>query len=314
MIRTIVVPLDGSDFAEQGLVSARRLALDTGAALALIRATFFSAAGKVVGETERQALQEAKDYLFGMQLKLAHEGFAVRTAVLPGDAVSAVLFAAQAYDADLISMSTHGRAWSPHALCGPVAAAVLAKSSIPILLTRSVERPSLRDSRPYRKILVPLDGSASAEAALAYLTWAQLGYGTRVILYRTVEPMTQFDKQATQEGEQRRLSAEDYLTRAGHAFLTGIAWSARVTHGCPTAEITEVAKAEGADLIVLSPHSRDRLQRGHTVAEVLHNAETPVLIVPGSDVTMSSPIAEWRDQDAVAVQPPADLPVAGRRA
>src|SRR5947209_3880513 len=137
MQHTMLVPLDGSRVAEQGLTSACRLAKETGATLSLVRGISFLGLEPKNREADRIALREASTYLHSVQDSLTRDGFAVRTEVLPCDPVTAILFASDMQEVDLISICTHGTSGLRHALVGSVAEAVLRRSHVPILLTRA---------------------------------------------------------------------------------------------------------------------------------------------------------------------------------
>src|SRR5579871_1118992 len=142
IMKTILVPLDGSPVAELALRAAGRVAAETGAELLLLRAVLFlSAAQDGEWERERQELHEASAYLDEVRQRLAGQGVAARTIVLPGDPVRAILFAAEAERVDLISMATHGHGGILDRLLGSVTAAVLRAEDRPILVTRASAPP-----------------------------------------------------------------------------------------------------------------------------------------------------------------------------
>lgn len=153
-LRTILVPLDGSPFAEQALACAEALAEATGCHLVLTRTT--------------QALpdREAEAYLRTVAAGLAKR-VSVETAILRGSDVGAIVKELARRHADLVVMATarsrHGR-WFH---CDPVDT-VLAHSSVPALVIPVAER-ELRGSGGlpiHPRLLVPLDGSTFAEAPL----------------------------------------------------------------------------------------------------------------------------------------------------
>ena len=78
-------------------------------------------------------------------------------------------YAAKSPDLRLITLATHGRTGFTRWLLGSVAEKVVQGADHPLLLVRpSVEAAdtALVPVGPYRKILVPLDGSALAEQVL----------------------------------------------------------------------------------------------------------------------------------------------------
>ncbi|HEU5398076.1 MAG TPA: universal stress protein [Gammaproteobacteria bacterium] len=305
MLRTILVPLDGSAVAEQGLWSACRLAKETGATLSLVRGVPYFVLERKDHAADRAAVREAREYLRTVQDNLTRDGFAVRMEVVPGDPVGAILFAADMQEVDLISICTHGRSGLSHALVGSVAEAVLRRSDTPILITRAMAEPARQPIVPCRAILVPLDGTPPAEAALAYLARERIGDQAELILLRAVAPVmppyvpglmgdaaAEFYNEANRETQQRLLGAEAYLKATGVALQRTGTWSARPTLGAAASEILAAAKPEVVDLIVLVTHGRHGLERliyGSVARELLHHAEVPVLILPVTQADVRAP-------------------------
>jgi nucleotide-binding universal stress UspA family protein len=305
MVHTILVPLDGSPVAEQGLTSACRLARETGATLLLVRGVLYFTLDPKDREADRRAVREARTYLRMMQDKLEQEGFTVRTEVVPGDPITAILFAADLQAVDLISICTHGTSGLRHVLVGSVAEAVLRRSDWPILITRALEDPAMQPIAPYRCILVPLDGTQFAEAALSYLEREHIGAHADVILLRAVAPTiptyvpglmgdgaAQLYVDADSETQRRRLNAEAYLHAMGTATQREGNWHMQVALGAAGPEILAAAKSEHADMIVLATHGRHGLERilfGSVASELLHHAEVPVLILPAEHAPAAAP-------------------------
>ncbi|HXT35742.1 MAG TPA: universal stress protein [Chloroflexota bacterium] len=301
MIDTILIPLDGSPLAEQGLHTARGLARETGAALLLLTARPFSMlSGADEREKERIALRKTQQYLQRTRQALESQGFTVRVQMMPGNAVSAILFTAEA-EADrigLISMATHGHTGLRHALLGSVAAAVVRESTTPLLLTRAAGRSNPPEVTPYQRILVALDGTPFAETALRFLAAHRLGRAGELMLLRVVtrEPIwplpmgyagneaVMFYQQAREVTERDQQEADEYLRSLGAAQLPGWTWKPVVALDDPAAAILEAARTGQADLIVLATHARqglDRLLHGSVAHEVLKRAEIPVLLLHG---------------------------------
>ena len=298
MIKTILVPLDGSEVAEQGLAAACRIARETGATLLLVRSVLYIAAEGAAREEECRELREARAYLGMVARDLERQGLVVATEVLPVEPVRAILFAAAAHDADLISICTHGRSGLQHALLGSVAEAVLRQSIRPILLTRAGAHVGPQATAPYGRILVPLDGTPFAETALSYLRVQEIGRAASLLLLRVVSSPSQpfmpdVTGYATQgafeaaehETQDRRLEGEGYLQALGDTRLTDGTWHPRVVVGDAGEAILDAAGREGVDLIALATHGRhgwDRLLHGSVTRQLLHRATVPMLILPGA--------------------------------
>jgi nucleotide-binding universal stress UspA family protein len=157
----------------------------------------------------------------------------------------------------------------------------------------------------YRKILVPLDGSAFAEAALAHLPQVA-GPETEVILLRVMErtapPMPAPASTAAEvptppalagadtAGEapaKAFLDAEEYLEAKADA-VRGHVRAARVMvvgDAAPAATIAEVARTERVELVAMATHGRSgvvRLLLGSVADEVLRASQCPLLLIrPG---------------------------------
>jgi nucleotide-binding universal stress UspA family protein len=305
MLHTILVPLDGSPVAEQGLTSACRLASVTGATLTVVRGVLYFALEPKDQAADRVTVREAREYLRAVQKKLTLEGFAVRTEVVPCDPIGAILFAADMHEVDLISICTHGRSGLSHAFVGSVAEAVLRRSDKPILITRAMAESALQEIAPYRKILVPLDGTPFAEAALTYLTRERIASEAELILLQAVTPAVppyvpglmgdaaaRLYNEADTETQQLLMGAEAYLQATGAALSRSCSWRTHTSLGAAGPEILAAAKSENVDLIVLVTHGRhglDRFLYGSVAQELLHHAEVPVLILPGEDAHIGAP-------------------------
>ena len=134
----------------------------------------------------------------------------------------------------------------------------------------------------FDKVLVPLDGSTLAEAAL----WkaAEMADGGTVSLLRAAEAHTlpgadPVDAQVTAVRE-----AEEYLASAAKRLrATGVKnVETHVWYGPPASAIVEAAQAQKADLIVMSTHGRSGLGRlvlGSVAESVLRGTRAPILVV-----------------------------------
>jgi len=163
-----------------------------------------------------------------------------------------------------------------------------------------------------RKILVPLDGSELAEAAIPYvqeisrrceplevvlLQVVRLPHGRSATVYRHQDaefpepvPYSEADAETArhpiyrdQEIESARAEVEAALTPVVQK-LRGDDISVRmaVAFGRPAQEIVAFAEREGIDLIAMSTHGRSGLSRwilGSVADKVLRGTNLPVLLV-----------------------------------
>ncbi len=141
-LERILVPLDGSNLAEQALPRATDLARQAGGAVMLLRA---AAAHTIVGDpadAQVFAVREAEEYLERVAARLRAEGFEkVEKSVWYGPAAPSIVEAARLRRADLIVMSSHGRSGLGRLILGSVAESVLRGTTVPILLLRAPDAP-----------------------------------------------------------------------------------------------------------------------------------------------------------------------------
>jgi nucleotide-binding universal stress UspA family protein len=295
MIRSLLVPLDGSPFGEQALPLAREVARRCHAAvqLAHVHVPVTDACGGPAMATDLQLEQELRDqereYLEGVARGLAREGTTARPALLEGPVVEALHEQALAAGADLVVMTTHGRGPLSRFWLGSVSDQLLRRLPVPLLLVRPHE--SAAPAAP-RHVLVPLDGSEQAEQVLGpALELARL-LGADLTLLRAVEPVVLPDRhlagnaaggidpdllRGLEEG------ARAYLGRVA-ASLRGLAprLATRVAVNRRAADaILEEAGGHGNTLVALVTHGRAGLSRvvlGSVADKVIRGSAGPVLV------------------------------------
>lgn len=152
----ILVPLDGSPFAEAALPKAAELIRNDGEATLILLRAAEATPLPGVDPTDAQVtvVREAEEYLETVAARLREDGVpGVRTSVWYGAAAPAILEAARMTKPDLIMMSTHGRSGIGRLIVGSVAESVLRGTRTPIFLIRidgtpaenSVGRASARE-------------------------------------------------------------------------------------------------------------------------------------------------------------------------
>jgi nucleotide-binding universal stress UspA family protein len=315
MYRSILVPLDGSPLSECALPLAAAVARAAGATLRLaivpVRATASPVyvEGLPVIDADLRSLAAAHDlaYLQGVAAGPRAAGAAVTVAVLDpaypeGDATvpARLLGYAARTDVDLIVMTTHGRGGAARFWLGSVADVVTRASPVPVLLLGPAEGPRPAAGALFRRVLVPLDGSALAEQILApALALGGLGGAA----YRLLHVVERRGHGAADAGGCPRDEDEAWGYLEGLALRLERA-GARVETRAVTADevapaILEQARAYGADLIAAATHGRSglaRLARGSVASTLLRAARQPVLVLrpraaaPGN-VALDEPVA-----------------------
>jgi nucleotide-binding universal stress UspA family protein len=153
----------------------------------------------------------------------------------------------------------------------------------------------------YEQLLVPLDGSRFAEAALDKAVELAARLKSKVILFNAITPLDRIigetlpwgslDPEADQvpvgvarerfEAEKRR--AQAYFDTLKDKYRTrGVEMETHLEEGDAAEAILRFADSSGVSLIVMSTHGRGglaRLRFGSVADAVVRNSRTPVLLV-----------------------------------
>jgi nucleotide-binding universal stress UspA family protein len=294
MLKNILVPLDGSSVAEAAIPYAEALARRGGARLTLVRAAHASGGPLSSAEGQASAVASAELYLRVKAAELAAPGLAIETAVPYGTPAAWINEEVDLRDVDLIVMATHDRVGPERWLHGSVAEVVISHATVPVLIVRG----SGGASEPFRLdgsqsvLVVPLDGSEFAEAALPVAqTFATL-LGARIVLLGVVPDPIQYlpgeNTVLTYTAEDpvlEQAQTRDYLTSVAERLDPSGSMETVVRVGTPAAEIAMEAQSRGAVAVVMASHGRSGLARtilGSVAGGVLHGSATPVLLIrPG---------------------------------
>jgi nucleotide-binding universal stress UspA family protein len=288
MYGTILVPLDGSEFSERALPMATSLAQAMESKVILMHAASASVfPGADPTEAQCQAIEDAESYLAALANGLSEQGLTVEVAAPFGDAAESIVLEVGMRTADLVVMCTHGRSGMGRWIYGSVAEQVLAHSPAPVLLVRPTgEIVTLMPERA--PLLVSLDGSAFAEAALSHAVALARAFGGPILLVRALEqPVISYEYAVTgilyESMEEQRRQAEAYLEGVAQRLRSdGLNVDTLVWEGWPADVIVHRGMASDARLIVMATHGRTgiaRLVLGSVALEVVRRTHLPVLLV-----------------------------------
>jgi len=317
MFKRILVPLDGSARAEQAIPTAGRIARATGGAVVLLQIILppvdygyglymLWPAFTVFDQGVQEAVVEAAYYLERVATSSYLAGVETEVVAGTGSAAAMIFSVTEEKNIDLIVMCTHGDTGLKRWVLGSVAQKVARHAPVPVLVLH--QHATIAGPRPHRerplRVLVPLDGSALAKAALkpaAQLAAALAAPGQGAIhLVRIV-------KRDTLPGEVLDPVAREDLLHKAKTYLTSVSghvreciaaelklavtWSVTLDTDAAdaiirVAEIGEDPGGAGAfggcDLIALATHGRGGLQRwamGSVTERVLAGTALPVFIV-----------------------------------
>jgi nucleotide-binding universal stress UspA family protein len=299
MLQTILVPVDGSRFAEAALPHAKRLArsADSTIRLALVHHIMpawnpgmaFPDGG---ASMERETRQREERYLANLAAAVAAEsGRPVETALLDGSPGEALVQYAGEVGADLVVMATHGRGPASRFWLGSTTDYVLRNAGVPLLAIRPDGDGAQPGGVPsVRRILVPVDSSALSqtvvapaaefarllEAELVLLTVVEPAIGTMdpaLPFPSAIDPAVVEAQRTQAQATLERIAAP--LREAGLSVETRVAVALGVA-----ASILEVLDRDGIDMIAMSTHGEGGLRRafiGSVTDKVIRGAQKPVL-------------------------------------
>ena len=136
MYRKVVVPLDGSELAEQVIKPALRLASSFGSQVTILRVIEKNISTNTL--TDKEVLAGAGSYLEEVLARFvpADLDLEIRTTVMRGSAADKILSYSAENDVDLIAMCTHGRTGLNKLIFGSVTEKVMCNSGCAMLITR----------------------------------------------------------------------------------------------------------------------------------------------------------------------------------
>jgi nucleotide-binding universal stress UspA family protein len=310
MIRSILVPLDGSEFAEWALPAAVSIATRTAAKLELVSVNIrvpASVSAHIPGygaAWKNAARDRALDYLRSMTNRIAKSSNVATHATVHSGAIvdSLVQHAGQAH-VDLVVMSTHGRGPLQRMWLGSVADGVVRHSPVPVLLIhpREGRPPDPAGDHLFGRVLVPLDGSGYSEEVLPWaVALGELGGADYTLLEIIQPPMVLGPPYGTfpppriddEQLRAQRLASKDYLEGVADRLRTRelrvettVRDDASTAHG-----ILDQADQNGTEVIAMSTHGRGGLGRvflGSVADKVVRGATIPVLVLRPGGVSAS---------------------------
>jgi nucleotide-binding universal stress UspA family protein len=323
MLKTILLPLDGSALAERAVAYGAALARRSGARIILVEAVqAHTFPGTDPSNAQIQVTDRADGYLSSIATRLTGDGIDAESHVYYDHPVDAILDAARRHEADVIVMSTHGRSGLGRVLYGSVADQVLRQATAPVLLVPAFAEHAWPTDRPL-SVLVPLDGSELSEAALPAAELLAEAFDARLNLLSVVEPpgyplYGEGYAYVVYDEEDERTRARQYLKqRVTELRGRGRAVSASVAVGLPPSLIPAVAKEQASDVVVMATHGSGGLTRlllGSVATSTLRHSPVPLLLVRPVKAVRAEP-APAPSTEAPVLEAGADMaPVAAMSA
>lgn len=290
----ILLALDGSPSSDSACQLVGSLTWPSGSVVQIVAVAEPAAellaplviSAPTVGSFDQQASNELEAILDAAVASLERPALAVQRTVLHGRPATLIVEMAVDFRAELVVIGSRGRGPLSSMLLGSVSAEVVDHAPCPILVVRG----PVADS-----VLVAVDGSPSAQAAVTYLTANRMLAGRPVEVLAVASGLDRpesaplsvvsdlaFDSFEEGRREERRhaetiaASAAERLRDDGYHAR----WS--ISAGNPAHEIIEAAKCFGSGLIVMGSRGHTGLARillGSVARNVLLHTSVSVLIV-----------------------------------
>jgi nucleotide-binding universal stress UspA family protein len=261
---TVVVPLDGSEFAARALPHAVDAADAFGARLVLV--------GSRVGGGD---VEETRGYLRSVAVDYGHRE-AECIVVTDRTAAPAVASVAGEDRGAMVVMASHGRGAVRHLVLGSVAEQLLAQHAGPVLVVGPMAERGRMARAPQGPVLLGIDEHETDDARIAMAAvWAATRH-SRIEMVSVVNPVRVHNPAPAEHAR----VAERIAAMAGEGTLT--VTSHFIENHDRANELAVRADAVGASLIVIGTHSPtgvERLVAGNVAMRVVHLAGCPVLIV-----------------------------------
>jgi nucleotide-binding universal stress UspA family protein len=147
-------------------------------------------------------------------------------------------------------------------------------------ISEVLQPESLASGYPFERILVPLDGSGSAEIVLPVLRSLARQHASEIVLLRVVES----EPLDPEPPEESLHLADTYLKQAASGLAApGIRAKTLARVGCVPESLLAVAAEEEASLLALSTHggaTSENVPFGTVTGYLLRSSPIPILAIP----------------------------------
>ncbi len=292
MARLIIVPLDGSSFAEIALATAFRIARAWNAEIEVVTAH---------ERTDEKSMEGVEEYLAGVVARIRDEvGLQVTSALAAGSAAEALEQHASSKEADLVVMTSHGRGPLSRIWLGSVTDQFIRRTSTPVLLVRPGEGEELDLSKEitFDRVLIPVDGSEGGDAILTPALALGKACDSDFVLLKvsgaTEALSSSFVSYAVRVNpktldDERKKAEVDLDARVERLITEGVAVTGEVVlDNSPSDGVLRFAAENDIDLIAMATHGRGGVARmvlGSVTDKVVRGATQSVLVCRPSEAS-----------------------------
>jgi nucleotide-binding universal stress UspA family protein len=305
MYRRVLIPLDGSKVAEVVLPYARELAGRLDLDLYFLHVYEQSSADILnmyrvyIEEVAEKVKNESAEVQNKTKASKGSKTIETFADVITGHTANEIMNYVDKKDIDLILLSTHGRSGVKQWVMGNNADKILRKSRVPVWLVRAgIPEEIVHAAWHKRTILVPLDGSPTAESVLPHvetLAKQRSPEYIKVVLIRVCEQLfvtadypaadmpLSWNDHVKQMHDYVREMAMQYLNKIQKRLeYSGLKVTSVVHTGKAANEIINYAHKYPPNLIVMSTHGYSGISRweyGNVADKVLYGVSSPVFLV-----------------------------------
>ena len=284
MIKKVLLPLDGSDAAEEVIPYGEELAKNLGAEVILFHTCVPEY--NLACNMHRLYLEKTAE-LLQERLDKATSGNAakVRAEYVRGRFADSLTDYVAAKDIDLVVMAAHGFTSIRVRKTGSVADQIFRLLQCPSLLIRNGDGERRGKKKLMNRILVPLDGSKPGEAALPMVTEMANQLKAEVCLFSMATKTFLSDEvEDTKANNANKKHTADYLAKVEAGFKKeGIIVSINNELGTDVAvAIEEAVETFSSDLVVMATRGRSpntAWAPGSIAHKMLNTGDFPLLIV-----------------------------------
>jgi len=278
--RKILVAIDGSESSRNALRQAIKLANSEECWITVVSvipsytgdlsATFIGDMRKAMAEPCEKALSEAQEIA-------KSERASIKTVCEEGEIYERIVDLADAENCDLIVLGRKGLSRIERAFMGSVTARVIGHSQRDVLVVPE------NTAIGWNSIFLNTDGSKYSEAATESAINFAKSYGGELMVLSVVEVTEEFLARAPGMVEDMVKKAKGFVEDVKKkAEQSNVKTTPFVREGEAYRVITNLARENKADIIVLGSHGRTGLRRllmGSVTAKVIGHSPCPVLVV-----------------------------------
>lgn len=289
----VLLPLDGSRYAEHALAflpSMRHLGEINLELLGVVDEGEFPT--ELPSEHEERERNLLTSYVHEVASDVQrHLGITVTAEVLRGRPADVIVERARRSETDAIMISTHGRTGATRWRRGSVADKVVRTAHNAVLMVgpKAMERGAWLEAEavpPFKNILVPLDGSETAERALATAGEYARAFSSSLHLVNVVKLGGRFDIVPSYSKE-----IMDTIIESGEQYLSSVIARSELPDnvstfadvGTPTEVLEDYITDHDIDLVVMTSHGRGGLTRAAlgSTTDRLVGVGPPVMVIRG---------------------------------